>query len=279
MQTYIVKSGDTLYGIAKKYGVSVSDIRSVNNLKSDNLSLGQIIMIPTEETVALYVVKKGDTLYSIARQYNTTASEIISLNNLKSNNLNINQQLKVPINSPNVNNSNIYIVKSGDNLYSIARKFDTTVAIIKELNNLNTNSLSIGQKLLLPGNDYMESMNDNYQLYIVKSGDTIYNIAQTYGISVNELQAINNLKNTSLSVGQILKIPKSEIELIPLGAECVGNGYIEPNYITYTVKSGDTLDSIALDYGVSVNSIKTLNNLSNNKLSVGQILKIKGDDK
>ncbi len=279
MQTYIVKSGDTLYGIAKKYGVSVSDIRSVNNLKSDNLSLGQIIMIPTEETVALYVVKKGDTLYSIARQYNTTASEIISLNNLKSNNLNINQQLKVPINSPNVNNSNIYIVKSGDNLYSIARKFDTTVAIIKELNNLNTNSLSIGQKLLLPGNDYMESMNDNYQLYIVKSGDTIYNIAQTYGISVNELQAINNLKNTSLSVGQILKIPKSEIELIPLGAECVGNGYIEPNYITYTVKSGDTLDSIALDYDVSVNSIKTLNNLSNNKLSVGQILKIKGDGK
>ena len=87
MQTYVVSSGDTLYEIASKYGVSVNDIKTANNLKNNNLSIGQILKIPTIEPVALYIVKKGDSLYSIAKSYDTTVDELIKLNNLKSNSL------------------------------------------------------------------------------------------------------------------------------------------------------------------------------------------------
>ena len=95
----------------------------------------------------IYIVKSGDSLYSIARKYNTTVDELMKLNNLSSNILSINQVLKVPSN----NTSDItYIVKSGDSLYSIARKYQITVDDIKKYNNLTSNLLSIGQVLKIP---------------------------------------------------------------------------------------------------------------------------------
>lgn len=103
---------------------------------------------PKEEISSdIYIVKKGDTLYSIASKYNTSVSVIKSLNNLTTNNLSIGQSLKLPSNSQV--STNTYIVKSGDNLYSIARKFNTTVNSIKTKNNLTNNLLSIGQKLII----------------------------------------------------------------------------------------------------------------------------------
>ena len=110
MQTYVVSSGDTLYGIASKYGVSVNDIKTANNVKNNNLSIGQILKIPTIETVALYIVKKGDSLYSIAKSYDTTVDELIKLNNLKSNSLSVGQQLKLPING-NVSDGEYVVVE------------------------------------------------------------------------------------------------------------------------------------------------------------------------
>ena len=93
-----------------------------------------------------YTVQKGDSLYSIANKYNTTVNEIKSLNNLTSNNLSIGQQLRIPTNA----SGNItYTVQKGDNLYSIARKYNTTVNEIKRKNNLTSNNLSIGQQLII----------------------------------------------------------------------------------------------------------------------------------
>ena len=143
---YIVKSGDSLYSIARKYNTTVDEIKKLNNLSSNLLSIGQVLKIPSGSSTNTYVVKSGDSLYSIARKYNTTVDEIKKLNNLSSNLLSIGQVLKIPSGS----STNTYVVKSGDNLYSIARKYQITVDELKKLNNLTSNLLSIGQVLKVP---------------------------------------------------------------------------------------------------------------------------------
>lgn len=146
---YVVKKGDTLYSIARKYNTSVDNLKSINNITTDSLAIGQIIKLPSTSSTAsdTYIVKKGDSLYSIARTYNTSVDKLKEINNLTSNALAIGQVLKLP--SSNASENVVYTVKKGDNLYSIAREYETTVDAIKKLNNITSNTLSIGQKLLL----------------------------------------------------------------------------------------------------------------------------------
>ena len=147
---YVVKKGDTLYSIAKKYNTSVDNLKSINNIITDSLAIGQIIKLPVQSNIDdnSYIVKKGDSLYSIARTYNTSVDKLKEINNITSNALAIGQVLKLP--SSNASENVVYTVKKGDNLYSIAREYGTTVDAIKKLNNITSNTLSIGQKLLLP---------------------------------------------------------------------------------------------------------------------------------
>lgn len=247
---YIVKSGDNLYSIARKFNTTVDDIKKLNNLTSNNLSIGQkltIKSIPSTivDTNTYYTVQKGDSLYSIALKYNMTANELKELNNLTSNILSVGQKLRVNKEIPS--SANTYKVVAGDNLYSIANKYNTTVDEIKKLNNLTSNNLSIGQVLII------ENGATNNNTYKVVNGDTLYSIARKYNISVDELKKLNNLTSNNLSIGQILKVPNS-------------------NNIEYIVKKGDNLYSVANKYGVSVKDIMNLNNLSNTILSINQKL-------
>lgn len=149
-ETYTVKSGDTLYSIARKYNLSVDQLKAINDLTTSALSIGQVLKVSTtngEEETNYYIVKKGDSLYKIANMYGTTVNELKSLNNLTSTLLSIGQRLIVPNSTPT---NEVYTVVRGDTLYSIARKFNTTVTAIQLLNNLTTSTLSIGQKLLIP---------------------------------------------------------------------------------------------------------------------------------
>ena len=274
MQTYIVQPGDTLYGISKQFGVSVEEIKAENNLSSDFLTVGKTLLIPTIETTTLYIVKIGDTLYSIASRYNVSVSKLISVNDLNSNVLSIGQQLRIPINSTDNFNYVIYTVKVGDNLYSIAKKYDTTVNSIKSINNLSSNLLNIGQQLKIPVE--VSFPNVQYEIYIVKSGDTLYSIARKFGMSVDELKRINNLVSNNLSIGQVLRVSSNmEDSDVLEGASCYGEGYKEPTYIIYTVKAGDSLYVIGRNFGVSVDDLIKLNNLSSNNLSIGQVLKMR----
>lgn len=147
-----------------------------------------------------YIVKYGDNLYSIARKYNTTVDKLKKYNNLTSNTLSIGQKLYIPATSISEDKNNYYIVKSKDNLYSIARKYNTSVDMLKKINNLTSNVLSIGQKLIIPS--------DNYITHKVVKGDTLYSLANTYNTTVKDIMNINNLNKTNLSINQILKIPK-----------------------------------------------------------------------
>lgn len=199
---YVVKKGDTLYSIASKNNTTVTKIKELNDLTSNNLSVGQKLILPgstVTEVSDFYIVKSGDSLYSIAAKNNTTVNEIKELNNLTSNTLSIGQKLILPSTSTK-EDDNYYIVKSGDNLYSIAVKNGTTVNEIKKLNNLTSNTLSIGQKLLLTAPTY-----ENY--YTVKSGDSLYSIAKRNNTTIDEIKKLNKLSSNLLSVGQKLILP------------------------------------------------------------------------
>lgn len=195
--TYKVVAGDTLYSISKKLDTSVTELKKLNNLSTNLLSIGQILKIPTKFVdvgdTELYQVKSGDTLYSIAKKYNLNVNELKSLNNLSNNDLAVGQLLNVPSGLSLVNS---YIVEKGDTLYSIAKKFDISVNKLKEYNNLSNNLLTVGQKILIPIGEETT--------YVVKSGDTLYKIAREFNTTVDEIKRLNNLTNNILSVGQIL---------------------------------------------------------------------------
>lgn len=149
---YTVKAGDTLYGIAQKYNLTVDELKKINNLSSNNLSIGQKLLVSgTAEDIIngsdydTYIVKSGDNLYAIARKYGTTVDNLKKINNLSSNLLSVGQKLLVP-----KVESKIYVVKAGDSLYKIAQNNGTTVTDIINLNELPTTNLSIGQVLYLP---------------------------------------------------------------------------------------------------------------------------------
>jgi len=281
-QTYVVKSGDTLWGISNQFGVSVTELARINNVNANTLQIGQVLNIPSSSgtnpsNMFMYTVKKGDSLYTIAKKYNTTVNAIIDINSLKSTNLSIGQILRIPeqyteeeLSIPNYVN---YTVKSGDSLYSIARDFNTTVNEIMADNSLVNTNLSIGQNLKIRvkddssvvveecfGEEYIPATTDNVSTstYTVIKGDSLYSIAKKFNTSVSELVKLNNLTSNNLSIGQVLKVPSGAANSLT----------------TYTVKKGDTLYSIANSFNTSVDSIKNKNNLTTNNLTIGQVLKI-----
>ena len=196
---YKVMKGDTLYSIAKKLDTTVDELKKINNLDNNVLSIGEIIKIPTKiidtgET-KLYQVKAGDTLYSIANKYGITVKELKAINNLSDNKLAIGQLLNVPSGLSSVNT---YTVSSGDTLYSIAKKFGISIDKLKDINQLKDNMLKIGQKLIIP---LLEDTT-----YVVKTGDTLYSIARKFNITVDELKKLNNLVDDILTIGKILII-------------------------------------------------------------------------
>ena len=281
MQKYEVKPGDTLYGISNQFGVSVTELANMNNVNADTLKIGQILQIPTNSgtnpnTMFMYTIKPGDTLYSIAKKYNTTADEIVKLNYLNNSSLQVGQIIRIPemytkedqMVLPNYTN---YTVKPGDTLYSIARNNNINIDTIIKDNSLINNNLNIGQILKLRilnkdfesieecyGDDYTPPDNEKFTNYTVKKNDTLYSIAKNFNTTVTDIINLNNLSNSNLNIGQILKIPNQNS--------------IQTQ--TYIVKSGDNLYTIAKKFNTTVSDIKSKNNLNSNLLSIGQNLKI-----
>ena len=227
------------------------------------------LIIPQNNDI--YIVQKNDTLYSIANKYNTTVNELVKLNKLQNYTLKIGQKLNIPI--TNINNYIMYTIKKNDTLYSIANKYNTTVQNLIDINNLINSNLMIGQIIKVPINNNVQNNNIKYT---VKKNDTLYTIANMYGMTVSELKKLNNLITDNIYVGQELTINSDYVSDISMGSSCYGDGFPqEIEYITYKVKKGDNLYNISKNYNVSVESIKELNNLKNNNLEIGEILKIK----
>lgn len=191
---YKVQKGDTLSSIAKKYGVTVEQLKKLNNITSNTLKTNQVIKVPvkvqvevddkgvttkktTKTTTKTHAIKWGDTLGGIAKKYGTTVDELKKYNGLKSDTIIAGRTLKIPIKteiveivstktvkkatpttSKTVSKASTvakkvtsYIVKTGDSLGLIAQKYKTTVAKIKSLNGLKSDLIHPKQKLKIPG--------------------------------------------------------------------------------------------------------------------------------
>lgn len=265
--TYTVQKGDSLWSIAKRFNVSVDKLKEINNLTSNLISVGQKLTIPgvapADQTNTTYIVQRGDSLWSIANANNTTVDEIVNLNDLVNTVISVGQALQIPNTGDGFEDTgsavNKYIVQSGDNLYIIASKYNTTVNALKEANNLVSDNIVVGQVLTIPGD--IESTGDNYipdlNTYVVKKGDSLWSIANLYGVTVDDLMFANNLTSNVLTIGQIITIPDV-------------NNNTESNI--YVVQKGDSLWSIANKFGVSVNALRMINNLNSDFLSIGQSL-------
>lgn len=259
---YIIRNTGDSESVIINYA-SVSNSNDLNKFVNNYEDYGEAVVraiaiytkndyVPTSKG-DYYTVKKGDSLYSIARLYDVSVEDLKTFNKLVSNVLAIGQVLRIP-DIVEKSDTSVYYVKKGDTLYGIAKSYGVSVEDIKRLNSLSSNSLSIGQELLIPG---LSSENaPSVKVYTVLKGDSLYKIANLYGISVDELKAANKLNSSVLSIGQQLVIPDSA------------------NTKTYVVKRGDTLYGIARDNNTTVDRIKSLNGLSGNTLSVGQVLKL-----
>ena len=188
-----------------EYGFLDSKGDDVNQLKNNYETYAEAVVkaiakylnVPYEKSgTDYYVVKKGDTLYSIALNNNTTITKLKEINNLITNDLKVGQELLLP-GSSGSELSKFYIVKKGDSLYSIALNNNTSIDELKKLNNLNSNLINIGQKIILPSKNK----------YVVKVGDTLYSIAKKFNTTVNELKKINGLTSNLLNIGQSLILP------------------------------------------------------------------------
>ena len=221
-KTHVVTKGESLYSIANQFDTTIGAIKALNNLKSNILSIGQILKLPnyvnlTEEAddILIYTVEKGDTLYSIAKKYGLDSNELIEFNQLFNTILTIGQQIIIPIYDKQINNNNnnsndsidntiTYIVNSGDTLYSIAKKYGINVNELMEINNLNSTMISLGQQLSIP-------KTENFITYFVRTDDTLNSIANKFNTTIDEqlsadernkaiTETVKRLKRNSLDI-------------------------------------------------------------------------------
>ncbi len=243
-----------------------------------------------------YTVKAGDSLYRIAVNHNMSLQELKNLNNLSSNLIIPGQVLKVSgqvsssqpstntsqsSNQPQASGNGTYTVKAGDSLYRIAVNHNMSLQELKNLNNLSSNLIMPGQVLKVSGQVSSSQSSTNTSqssnqpqasvngTYTVKAGDSLWAIANSHKMTLNDLKRVNNLSSDLIYVGQTLKVTK--------GAVTTAN---KPNTQsntnkTYTVKAGDSLWRIASNNGTTVNQLKALNNLTSDMIYVGQNLKLK----
>ncbi len=204
------------------------------------------------KVMVIHEVEKGETLYSLSKRYGAAISEVVSFNEITDNNISLGQILQIPLaenaGAPTQlpgesvkSTRTIHTVKSGETLFSISQLYGLRVYQLKEMNDLNTNDISVGQELV------------------------IKNIAP---------EASNTGVNTS---------PEKDVPLTTEISEGTGNtansiamvAREDDNFITYRVQSGDDLSTIATRYGIRVDSLMYWNQLTSERLGIGQELKLK----
>ena len=181
---------------------------------------------------ALYVVQKGDNLSSIAKKNNLTLQEIKELNDITGSSIQLGMSLKVSKNeelvsqevAPKTTIEKVeYIVKKGDNLGNIAKKFDSTIENLKLWNDIQDNHIALGSTLIVAQSEEpievkskntfqkkenIASVSKNKEInYYVKKGDSLYSIAKKYpGVTISDIKKLNDIRNENLKPGMKLKI-------------------------------------------------------------------------
>lgn len=216
-----------------------------------------------------YTIRPGDTLFLLAQRFNTTVAAIQRLNpGIDPNRLQIGQVICIPGAMPPTTcpqGSFPYTIRSGDTLFLLAQRFNTTVAAIMQINpGINPNRLMIGQTICIPGAmppPLPPCPNGFY--YTIRAGDTLFLLAQRFGVTVQAIINANpGIDPNNLRIGQTICIPRPVSPVPPC-----------PNGFYYSVRQGDTLFLIGQRFNVSVQAIMRANpGIDPNNLMIGQLL-------
>jgi N-acetylmuramoyl-L-alanine amidase len=274
---YIVKRGDTLGKIARKCNTTIGTLLKLNNLQLENgIYVRQKLMLPVkDDQLGSSIENISDATPQIAETIDSTGQSMQKEDVTRRTEPD-QGTVRVASESDNKKDSIIeatqcttYIVRKGDNLDSIAQKYNTTPETLMEVNEIKSkNIIYVNQKVTIPtaianSADDHEGKSQPF-IHIVKRGDTLENIALKYDITVAELMTFNNIKKKDrIYVKQKLKVPSSPEE---------------KSYVMYVVKRGDFLKEIAGRHHTTVIALRKLNNLKDkNHIYAGQRLKIPSD--
>ena len=241
-ETHTVQKGETLFSIARQYDLAVVDLRKWNDLDSDDLSVGQTIRIapPEADNQITHTVEPEETLFSLSRRYNVTIAEIQEWNDLETANLSTGMELTI-YRPEDDNSAEPLEMTEPEDSDSLER-----VSIVRE----------------------RESSLNTY--YTVRSGDSLYRIANQHGLTVDELKELNNLESDILRVGQRLTVP-SDQPSAPSVAEGAEESTPQGRFVQYRVQSGESGSSILEKFQMTEGELFALNpGLSMNQISSGQ---------
>lgn len=233
---HTVRSGESLYTIARKYGSNVSAIRQANGLRGSLIHPGQNLIVP----------RFGSETRTAAKQDFYASAD------------------------------GSYVVERNDTLWDIARGFSVSVDSLCAVNDLSRNSIiRPGQRLTIPGGSTMPSKSEKGRSelqtgskYVVRSGDTLSDIASAHGISVSALKRANSINGSRIHPGDVLRIPEPEINASHSRIAETGSAS------TYRVRMGDTLYDIARKFGISISALQRANGLRGTRIYPGDVLKI-----
>ena len=294
-----VRRGETLGSIARRYGISVSQLKRWNGLRSNTAKVGKTLKVSnpakqsksttttttttSNEKQKYYTVKRGDSLSSIAERFGVTVAQLREWNGIEADDINAGVRIAVDASAsrrvskseskPEVKTST-YTVKKGDGLGAIAERHGMTLQEIRELNGLKDNNIQAGQKLKVTGKA-SEERNEKPEVktstYTVKKGDSLGAIAERFGVTVDQLRELNGIKGNNIQAGQKLKVTGKASEERSEKPEAKSS--------TYTVKKGDSLGAIAERFGVTVDQLRDWNGIKGNNIQAGQKLTIGGKSK
>ncbi len=222
---YTVKSKETLYGISKKFGIEIQQIRSLNPGLSESLIEGQIIKLPsteksvigtepsTEDKSLTHTVLAGETLYSIAKKYNVKIKEIEKINPENGGQIRVGQKLNIPATSDNEIKQNNTVgtsakqlkkhtVVAGETIFSIAKANSVETDSILKYNPGLTQNISVGQVILIPVSGEV-----SFIWHKAEKNDKLQNIADKYNVAYDEIIAMNQGIQKKIEKGQLIKIP------------------------------------------------------------------------
>ena len=289
---HFVKEGESVFAIAKVYGVGVNTVFEHNPESRSGVHAGQVLKIPfqikekpkpknktvlqKDEDFFYHIVKSHETLYGISKAYRVDMEDVKRINPGLDENLKEGQMIKIPaLKNPGIayfeeesDETKLHTIEQGETLYGIAKEYNVSIGEIKNANPGLTDVLSIGASILIPNQIARESANasdpetevaDSSKYHTVVAGETLFRIAKNYAVSVDTLKKYNKGLNDALYIGQKIWIP----------AATDSN-----NYIVHVPHEKEKLNKIAKKYDVSLSKVQSMNPGLRKKVSSGQRVKI-----